>query len=176
MSLETKKKFYRHHPWKDSSFHPISPPIMLLLRMCFLTKLKKKQNQNKEIKTKVYSLPWQSLGCSFPLQIWLPICGRKGTRIGKMSCEVWQLCFIFPYFGLSFLFPIIYVIFFLAMHLTDFPGLICVQWEHYVCLVLRLTLLFGYLPYVFTIYIIPCSCFLSAYFYMWGLTRAKWTD
>lgn len=48
--------------------------------------------------------------------------------------------FYLSLFGLSFPFPIIYVVFFLAMHLTGFPGLICVQWEHYICLVLRLTL------------------------------------
>ena len=48
--------------------------------------------------------------------------------------------FYLSLFGLSFPFPIICVIFFLAMHLTGFPGLICVQWEHYICLVLRLTL------------------------------------
>lgn len=81
--------------------------------------------------------------------------------------------FYLPLFGLSFPFPITCVIFILAMHLTGSPGLIRVQWEHYARLVLRLTLLFGYLPYVCTIYIIPSSCFLSAYFYMWGLTRAK---
>lgn len=166
-----KKSFYKHYLWRDSLFSYISAPIMLLFIICFLTKFK----ENKEIKTEEYFIPCQCLVCSFPLQIWLPIY-KKGTHVGKMSCEVRQLCFIFPCFGLSFLFPLIYFIFFLAMHLTGFPDLICVQWEHYVCLVLRLTLLFGYLPYVFTIYIIPCSCFLSAYFYMWGLTRAKWTD
>lgn len=179
MPLETKKankqtnKSYRHHLWKDSSFYPISFPIMLLFIICFLTKIK--ENKNKERKAIVYFIPCQSLVCSSPLQTWLPICEKRDLHWYNV---LWGLATLFYLSLFWFIFPISYNIchIFPGYGFNRLPRFNLCPVGALFCLVLRLTLLFGYLPYVFTIYIIPCSCFLSAYFYMWGLTRAKWTD
>lgn len=98
------------------------------------------------------------------------------THLGEISYEVGNFMLYLFLFGLSFPFPIIYIIFFSGcalnrLHKFNFclVGAVCF-------LGFEVDTLVGYWPYVFAIYIIPSSCFLSAYFYMWGLTRVKWTD